>query len=343
MRVLVTGGAGFAGSHYVRHVLATTSDEVTVLDALSYAGRPENLDDVREDPRFRFLRGDVVDEDTVRRAVRGHDAVVHFAGESHVDRSLVHPDVFVRTNCLGTAVLCRVATEEGVRRFVHVSTDEVYGPVVEASVDESSPLRPRTPYSSSKAAGELVAVAYHHSHGLPVVVTRASNQYGPHQFPEKFVPFFVTSLLRGRRLPLHGDGGNVRDWLHVNDGARAVDLVLRRGRPGSVYNVAAGNELTTAEVTGRILQQLGAGWDRVVHVPDRLANDRRYSMDAGRLRALGWEPSVPFDRGLAETVEWYRANESWWRPLVPVVDRFCAGLPWAAVADDALGAEVAAG
>ena len=315
MRLLVTGGAGFIGSHFVRHVLATGDDEVRVLDALTYAGNLSSLDDVAGDPRCSFVHGDITDRETVLAAMAGCDAVVHLAAETHVDRSLYDPDAFVRTNCGGTNVLCDVARQVGVGRFLHVSTDEVYGSRATGSFSEADPLRPTSPYSASKAASDLLALSYHASFGLPVVVTRSSNQYGPYQFPEKLVPLFVTNLLRGRRVPLYGDGRNVRDWLFVQDNCAALDLVLRQGEPGTVYNVAGGNELTNLELTDRLLSLTGADPSAVEQVADRPGHDLRYSVECDRVRALGWAPSTGLDDGLAQTVAFYRDRADWWEDM----------------------------
>ena len=315
MRLFITGGAGFIGSNFVRHVLSSSDDHVTVFDALTYAGNRANLADVEEDPRFTFVRGDICDRSVVAAALRGHDAVVHFAAESHVDRSLLDPDVFVRTNCLGTNVLCDQAVEAGVERFVHISTDEVYGSIEQGSFSESHPLGPRSPYSASKAGSDLIALAYNETFGLPVVVTRSSNQFGPYQFPEKLIPFFVTKLLEGETVPLYGDGLNVRDWLFVRDNCEGVDLVLRRGEVGSVYNIGAGNERTNREVVDRLLALLGASDSSVEYVEDRLGHDRRYSISTDRVSALGWRPRTGFDEALEETVRFYVDRRDWWEPL----------------------------
>ncbi|MDP9419777.1 MAG: dTDP-glucose 4,6-dehydratase [Actinomycetota bacterium] len=315
MKLFVTGGAGFIGSNFVRHVLAGSDDQVTVFDALTYAGNPANLAEVEGDPRFRFVKGNVVDCQAVTGAMPGHDAVVHFAAESHVDRSIASSEEFVRTNCGGTNTVCAVALRLGVDRVVHVSTDEVYGSIADGSFTEADPLAPASPYSASKAGSDLIALSYAHTYGLPVVVTRSSNNFGPYQFPEKVIPLFVTNLLDGRRVPLYGDGGNVRDWCHVDDNCAAIDVVMRRGRPGEIYNVGAGNEVTNRELTHRLLELCGADEDMIEQVADRLGHDRRYSIDATKMRALGWEPRRQLDEGLAETVAWYRANRWWWEPL----------------------------
>ncbi|MFP5375642.1 MAG: dTDP-glucose 4,6-dehydratase [Acidimicrobiia bacterium] len=315
MRLLVTGGAGFIGSNYVRHVLATTDDEVTVFDLLTYAGNLATLADVEDDPRYRFVKGDVCDREAVEQAMAGHDAVVHFAAESHVDRSIVSPDEFVHTNCQGTNVVLDVARRLGVGRVLHVSTDEVYGSVEVGSSLESDALAPRSPYSASKAGSDLIALSYFTTYGVPVMVTRSSNNFGPYQYPEKVIPLFVTNLLDGLPVPLYGDGMNVRDWCYVDDNCAAVDVVLRRGRPGEVYNVGGGNEVPNRALVDKILALVGADESMVSYVPDRLGHDRRYSVDCSKVRALGWAPARRLDEALAATVEWYRANRWWWEPL----------------------------
>ncbi len=315
MRLFVTGGAGFIGSNYVRHVLAETDDSVTVFDALTYAGNLDNLRDLEADPRYAFVKGDITDREAVTAALAGHDAVVHFAAESHVDRSIVSPDEFVRTNCDGTNVMCDVARRFGVERFVHISTDEVYGSIEDGSFVETDPLGPRSPYSASKAGSDLIALAYHSTYGLPVVVTRSSNNFGPYQFPEKVIPLFVTNLLDGKKVPLYGDGMNVRDWCYVEDNCRGVDLVLRQGELGEVYNIGAGNEVPNRELTESVLGLLGHDESMIEYVTDRLGHDRRYSIDTTKVRSLGWVPQRDLDEALAATVEWYRDNRWWWEPL----------------------------
>ncbi len=315
MKLFVTGGAGFIGSNYVRHVLATSDDEVTVYDALTYAGNLSSLADVADDPRYSFVQGDICDREAVAAAMAGHDAVVHFAAESHVDRSIVDPDTFVRTNCLGTNVMCDVARHIGVERFLHISTDEVYGSIEEGSFVETDRLGPRSPYSSSKAGSDLIALSYEETYGLPVLVTRSSNNFGPYQYPEKVIPLFVTNLLDGRKVPLYGDGLNVRDWIHVMDNCAGVDTVLRKGTIGEIYNIGGGNETTNRVLTEKVLANLGAGDDMIEYVQDRLGHDRRYSIDCSKANALGWKPTRDLDTAIAETVEWYRANRAWWEPL----------------------------
>jgi dTDP-glucose 4,6-dehydratase len=315
VKLLVTGGAGFIGSNYVRHVLATSDDEVTVFDLLTYAGNLATLADLDDDPRYRFVKGDVGDREAVEQAMAGHDAVVHFAAESHVDRSIVSPDEFVHTNCQGTNVVVDVARRLGTERVLHISTDEVYGSVETGSSLESDPLAPRSPYSASKAGSDLIALSYFTTYGVPVMVTRSSNNFGPYQYPEKVIPLFVTNLLDGRPVPLYGDGMNVRDWCHVDDNCAAVDLVLREGQPGEIYNVGGGNEVPNRALVDMILALLGADESMVSYVPDRLGHDRRYSVDCSKVRRLGWEPSRRLDEALAATVDWYRDNRWWWEPL----------------------------
>ena len=315
MKLFITGGAGFIGSNYVRHVLANSDDEVTVFDALTYAGNLSSLADVADDPRYSFVQGDICDREAVAAAMAGHDMVVHFAAESHVDRSIVDPDTFVRTNCLGTNVMCDVARNIGVERFLHISTDEVYGSIEEGSFIETDRLGPRSPYSSSKAGSDLIALSYQETYGLPVIVTRSSNNFGPFQFPEKVIPLFVTNLLDGKKVPLYGDGLNIRDWIHVLDNCAGVDTVLRKGTIGEIYNIGGGNETTNRELTSMVLSNMGVGEEMVEYVQDRLGHDRRYSVDCSKANALGWKPSRNLDVAVAETVEWYRANRAWWEPL----------------------------
>ncbi|MGW1280431.1 dTDP-glucose 4,6-dehydratase [Streptomyces tsukubensis] len=317
MRLLVTGGAGFIGSEFVRRLLrADPAAQVTVFDALTYSGVEANLASVAHCPGYRFVRGDICDPGAVDEVTAGQDAVVHFAAESHVDRSIRGAGPFVRTNVTGTQVLLDAALRHRVGRFVQVSTDEVYGSIGEGSWTEEWPLAPNSPYSASKGAADLLALSYHRTHGLDVVVTRCTNNYGPHQFPEKVVPLFITRLLDGLTVPLYGDGRHIRDWLHVSDHCRGIELVLRGGRPGEVYHIGGGTELSNHKLTGLLLDAVGADWDRVVAVPDRKGHDLRYSLDDSKIREqLGYLPVVPFAEGLAATVDWYRDHRHWWEPL----------------------------
>jgi dTDP-glucose 4,6-dehydratase len=315
MKLFVTGAAGFIGSNYVRHVLETTDDEITVFDALTYAGNRANLADLENNPRFSFLHGDICDRSAVEASLPGHQAVVHFAAESHVDRSITDPDAFIRTNCDGTNILCDVAGKIGVERFLHISTDEVYGSIDKGSFTEKDSLNPRSPYAAAKAGSDLIALSHYTTHGLPVMVTRSSNNYGPHQFPEKLIPLFTSNLLDGIKVPIYGDGKNVRDWCHVSDNCAGVDLVLRKGEVGEIYNIGAGNEFTNLELTYALLELTGSDESMITWVTDRLGHDRRYSIDISKATALGWSQKHSFEDGLADTVRWYTDNRSWWEPL----------------------------
>jgi dTDP-glucose 4,6-dehydratase len=321
VRTLVTGGAGFIGSHYVRSVLTgawglAEPSSVVVLDKLTYAGNRANLDPVAGDDRLTFVKGDVCDAALVDSLVAEVDAVVHFAAESHVDRSLEHARDFVETNVVGTQTLLDAARRHPVDRFVHVSTDEVYGSIDEGSWTEEEPLLPNSPYSASKASSDLMARAYARSHGVPVSITRCSNNYGPYQYPEKVIPLFVTNLIDGLTVPLYGDGLNVRDWLHVDDHCRGIQLVAEKGRDGETYNIGGGTELTNRELTYRLLGAVDADESMIEPVADRKGHDRRYSVDWSKIAdELGYAPQTPFDRGLADTVDWYRTHRSWWEPL----------------------------
>jgi dTDP-glucose 4,6-dehydratase len=315
VKQLVTGGAGFIGSNYVRYVLANTDDEVVVYDALTYAGNLSTVRDVDDDPRYSFVKGDICDPGTLEEAMQGCDAVVHFAAESHVDRSIAGADDFVTTNCFGTNIVMDTARRLEVERVVHIGTDEVYGSVEVGSSKETDPLEPRSPYSASKAGSDLIALSYHSTHGLPVTVTRCTNNFGPYQYPEKALPLFTTNLLDGGKIPLYGDGLNERDWLYVDDHCSGIHLVLREGAVGEIYNIGAGNETPNRVLVDKLLALLGKDESSVEYVEDRLGHDRRYSVDIAKITALGWERRRTLDEALEETVAWYKANEWWWRPL----------------------------
>ena len=317
VNVLVTGGAGFIGSNFVRHALAAHEDwKVTTLDKLTYAGRLENLHGVLDHPRHEFVKGDVADAAVAAPLVGASDLVVHFAAETHVDRSILAAGDFIRTDVFGTFVLLEAArSAKQLRRFVQISTDEVYGSVAEGSSKETDELRPRNPYAASKAGADRLAYSYWATYEVPVVITRASNNYGPYQFPEKIIPLFVTNVFDDIPVPLYGDGLNERDWLHVSDHCRAIDVVIERGNAGEVYNIGGGNHVANADLTRRILRLAGKPESLIRHVADRPGHDRRYSLDIDKMRGLGWTPAVGFEQGLADTVEWYRQNEWWWRPI----------------------------
>jgi len=318
MRWLVTGGLGFIGSHFVRLALGRRPEvRIVNLDAITYAGNPANLRDVEDDPRYRFVKGDVRDPAAVREALSGGaDAIVNFAAETHVDRSIADPEAFLRTDVLGTFVLLEAARELAIPRYLQVSTDEVYGDVARGESLESDPLRPRSPYAASKAGADLQALAYHATYGTPVLVTRGSNTYGPYQYPEKIVPLFVTNLLEDRPVPLYGDGRQIRDWLFVEDHARAVLRVLETGEIGNVYNIGGGSPLRNIELTQMLVRGSGRSMEtHVEHVADRPGHDRRYAVNSKKIQALGWKPRVALEEGIALTIDWYRNNPSWWRPL----------------------------
>ena len=316
MRILVTGGAGFIGSNYVRKVLGEhPEDSVVSFDKLTYAGNLENLADLEGDPRYSFVRGDICDEGAVEEVMGEVDAVVNFAAETHVDRSIHDAGAFVDTDVKGIYVVLDAARTNGIEQFLHVSTDEVYGSIEVGSFKETDPLCPSSPYSASKAGGELMAKAFERTFGYRILITRGSNTYGPNQYPEKVIPLFVTNAIDGVELPLYGDGMNVRDWLYVEDHCAGIDVVLRHGTPGEVYNIGAGEERTNLEVTRGIIQLAGKGEELIRYVRDRPGHDLRYSIDSGKARALGWTPRTGFGEGLERTFAWYREHEQWWRRL----------------------------
>ncbi|MBI4319064.1 MAG: dTDP-glucose 4,6-dehydratase [Chloroflexi bacterium] len=315
-RILVTGGAGFIGSNFVRHMLAKyTSYQVAVLDKLTYAGNLDNLREVENNPNYTFIEGDICDAGLVERACEGVDAIVNFAAETHVDRSLMEPGSFIMTDVYGTYVLLEEVKKRGVERYVQVSTDEVYGSVEQGSSVEDDPVAPRSPYAASKAGADMMVNAYRTSFGLPTIITRASNNYGPYQYPEKVIPLFITNALEDEPLPLYGDGLNVRDWLYVVDHCEAIDVVLHRGQVGEVYNVGGGNELPNIRLTEMILELLEKPRSLIHYVTDRPGHDRRYSLDCAKLCTLGWQPRHGFPRALEDTVRWYVDNRRWWEKI----------------------------
>ncbi len=317
MRILVTGGAGFIGSHLVRRLIQRGSELVVNLDALRYSGNLDNLVEVEGHPNYRFVHGDICDHSLVERVFREYavEAVINCAAETHVDRSILDPLSFAKTDVVGTGVLLEAAKQAGVERYVQVSTDEVYGSVEEGHSREDDRVAPRNPYSASKAAGDLLALSYWTTYGFPVMVTRGSNTYGPNQYPEKLIPLFVTNAIDEQLLPLYGDGRHRRDWLHVEDHCAGIELVLRKGEPGLVYNIGGGNERENLAVVEEILELLDKSKSLIRFVEDRSGHDRRYAVDSGRLKALGWAPGIPWDIGLKSTVEWYRSHERWWRKM----------------------------
>jgi len=319
MKLLVTGGLGFIGSNFVRYMLNEHSECTIVnLDKVSYAGNLTNLIDIEKDPRYFFVKGDICDPHIVQSVFSTGeiDTVVHFAAESHVDRSIQSSSVFITTNVLGTQTLLDAALRNQCSRFVHISTDEVYGSIATGSFKETDRLNPSSPYSASKAASDLIARAFFLTHGLPVIVTRCTNNYGPYQYPEKLIPFFVTNLLRGKKVPVYGSGYNIRDWIYVMDHCRAIDFVIREGITGEIYNIGSNTEKTNIEITYKILEILGMDATSIEYVTDRPGHDWRYSLDSSKLRAIGWKPQTSFEISLKETVDWYIQNERWWKPLL---------------------------
>ncbi|NTW28723.1 MAG: dTDP-glucose 4,6-dehydratase [Coriobacteriia bacterium] len=326
MRLLVCGGAGFIGSNFVRRMLGKHADwEIVCFDKLTYAGNLDNLIECADNPRYSFMRGDIGDAEAVHAAIgAGVDAIVNFAAETHVDRSIAEPEAFLHTDILGTHTLLEAVRSHGIERMVQVSTDEVYGSIEAGSFCETDRIHPSSPYSASKAGGDLQVLAYHTTYGTPALITRGSNTYGAYQYPEKLIPLFVTNALEGGKLPLYGDGLNVRDWLHADDHADGIEAALLLGTPGEVYNIGGGNERTNREITTIILDELGLAWDdHVLAVADRPGHDRRYSISCARAKAeLGWEPKVDFEQGLRDTIRWYRDNEWWWSKIKHHTEEF---------------------
>ncbi len=315
MKILVTGGAGFIGSNFVRYMLNEHPDhELVVLDKLTYAGRLENLQDVLEE--IAFIKGDICNKRDVERAIKDCNAILNFAAETHVDRSIIDAGDFVRTDVLGTYHLLEASRKFNIEKFIQISTDEVYGSIETGSFKETDPLKPNSPYSASKAGADMLVRSYHRTYGLPTLITRSSNNYGPFQFPEKIIPLFITNLIQGKKVPLYGDGLNIRDWLYVLDNCRAIDLVFQKGKLGEIYNIGGGYEITNLELTKKILKLMNKTKEFIEYVPDRLGHDRRYSLNCEKIRKLGWKPETDFNNGLKKTIEWYKENKWWWKPLV---------------------------
>ncbi len=314
MRLLITGGLGFIGSHFIRHILKKyPTYRITNLDKITYAGNADNLKDVERNKNYCFVKGDICDATLVKKLVKDADAIINFAAETHVDRSIEDASSFVRTDVLGTYTLLNAAKDAGIKKFLHISTDEVYGSIEKGSFTEVSSMQPNSPYAASKAGGDMFVRAYHQTFGLPVVITRSSNNYGPFQYPEKFIPLFITNLLLGKKVPLYGDGKNVRDWLFVEDNCRAIDMAFHKGVLGEIYNIGGDCEKRNIDVVRMILKEMGKGEECIEQVTDRLGHDRRYSLDNSKIRKLGWKPKMDFRQGLKLTVEWYKGNEQWWR------------------------------
>ncbi len=316
MKLLVTGGSGFIGCNFIRHMIAKyPAYDIVNLDKLTYAGNPDNLKDLETSPRYTFIKGDICDPSAVDKAMKGVDQVVHFAAESHVDRSIADSSAFIRTNVLGTHTMLEGALKHNIKKFVHISTDEVYGSIMKGSFVETDILTPSSPYSSSKAGSDLLALSYHITHKLPVMVTRCTNNFGPYQYPEKLIPLFVTNLLEDKKVPVYGTGMNVRDWIYVLDHCKAVDFVLHNGSPGEIYNIGGGAEKTNVEITKKIIELLGKDESAIEYVKDRLGHDLRYSLDCSKLMKMGWKPEYSFDEALRTTVEWYVEHRPWWEKL----------------------------
>ncbi len=316
MKLLVTGGAGFIGSNFIRLILNKYPDyEVINLDLLTYAGNLDNLRDIEKNENYRFVQGDIRDEDVVDKVMKGVDAVVNFAAESHVDRSIGGPADFIQTDVYGTYVLLEASRQHGVGRYLQISTDEVYGSIKEGSFVESDRLEPSSPYSASKAGGDMQVMAYNTTYGLPTLITRSSNNFGPYQYPEKIIPLFITNLVEGKKVPLYGDGMNVRDWIYVTDNCEGIDAVLHKGEIGEIYNIGGGNERSNIFITKTILEALGKGEDMIETVADRLGHDFRYSIDCSKANALGWQPSHSFEGAIRETIDWYVNNPQWWQKI----------------------------
>lgn len=316
MKILVTGGCGFIGSNFIRHILRKYPVyKIINLDKLTYCGNPDNLRDIEKDKRYTFIKGDICDKKAVESAIKSCDAVINFAAESHVDKSIEDASAFIRTNIHGVYVLLEASKRHNIKRFIQISSDEVYGSINKGSFKETSPLHPNSPYSAAKAGGDHLVLAYHVTFKAPVIVTRSSNNFGPYQFPEKVIPLFITNLLDNKKVPLYGDGLNVRDWLYVIDNCDAIDLILHKGKIGEIYNIGGSFEITNIELTKIILKFLGKTDKMISYVPDRMGHDRRYSLDSVKIKKLGWHPSRNFNTAIKETINWYKNNATWWQKL----------------------------
>lgn len=319
MKLFVTGGAGFIGSNFIRHILVKYPDyEILNFDKLTYAGNPENLRDAENNPHYKFVKGDICDKAAVSQAAKDCGAIINFAAETHVDRSIMNDEAFIKTDIVGVKNLLEATRELGIKKMVHISTDEVYGDMDGGGfAKETDALRPSSPYAASKAGGDLLCLAYRRTYGVPVIITRCTNNYGPNQYPEKIIPLFITNLLEGKKVPVYGDGGQVRDWLYVSDHCEAIDLILHKGADGEIYNIGAGNipEINNLTLTAKIVQACGRDNSSIEYVKDRPGHDRRYAVDTQKIRALGWAPKISFDEGLQKTAEWYKNNQSWWKKI----------------------------
>ncbi len=316
MKILITGGAGFMGSNAVRYFLKTYPDiQIVNLDKLTYAGNSENLKGLENDPRYRFVKGDIADEKIVDEAVKGVDAIINYAAETHVDRSILDPKAFIVTDVLGTHTLLEAARKHEVKKYIQISTDEVFGSIPKGKFKETSPFEPNSPYAASKAGGDHLCRAYFQTYGVPTIVTHSCNFFGPHQYPEKLIPLFITNLIEGKKVPVYGDGQQVREWIFTEDHCRAVDTIVQKGKEGEVYNIGTGSEKTNLEITNLLLAGLGKDESSIEHVKDRPGHDRRYAINSGKLRKLGWKPKVSFEEGISRTIKWYKTNETWWKRL----------------------------
>lgn len=315
-KLLVTGGLGFIGSNFIRHILKTyPAYTITNLDAQTYAGNPENLRDVEKNPRYSFVKGDICDKEVVERVMKDAEVIINFAAESHVDRSIGDPDAFIKTDIFGTYTLLEAAKKHNVQLYIQISTDEVYGSIEDGKFKETDKLYPSSPYSASKAAAEMLVLSYHTTYKLPVMITRSSNNFGPFHYPEKIIPLFITNLLENKKVPIYGDGLNIRDWLYVLDNCEAIDFIMHNGIVGEIYNIGGDNERTNIEITKLMLNELNKPESLIEFVKDRPGHDRRYALDCAKLHALGWKPRFKFEQALKDTITWYKSHESWWRPL----------------------------